>query len=458
MRAATVALWLCLGACGSRSALLEPGASTGGSAGSGASGGSGGFGAGGFGGAGFGGSGFGGGGAGGVAGFGGSAGADCAGLFQVGPVLEVQHSQSEGDHSPELVFSSDDQTQVSVSFLREPVEGPSAFRKMAHATLSPWMDWPNGGKLAPSYETFASAQLSSKYRAGAGFGDNLSLLVAHLAGSSATVSFAPSVAAKASSAGPTVTLPGSTPAFVARGVQGRHLVGTRDDASLYAHVVQSGFAVTTSVLGCASFGAVSDAVGFGDGWVVALANGVNAPKTGCGLQDPGPPSRLDLVRVSLDGSVNFLGSVDAGAPLMHVAAAPHPDGAYVVYRVASGGLVAPIRWLRVEALGGSLLGPSDVSGPGDFPLEFDAAALGERLVVAWGNDPAGNPPDLVLSLFDPLGGPAGSLAFEPQFLGPVSVLGAPGGHGLVVAWQAPPKAPGPGGAVNLARFDCLGAL
>ncbi|MBK8996275.1 MAG: hypothetical protein IPM35_11085 [Myxococcales bacterium] len=456
-----VALALCVSACGSRSALLEPGASSGGGAGSGGAAGvgafgGGGFGGGGFGGGGFGGGGFGGGGAGGVAGFGGSG--DCAGLFQVEPLVEVQHSASEHDQLPELVSSSDDDSQVSVAFVREPVESPSTFRKLGHATLSPWLDWPNGGMLAPSYETFASPQLSTKFRAGAGFGGELALLVAHQAGSSAVASLAPMVDAKASSAGPTVTLLGSTPAFVARGSDGRHLAGTRDDTSLFVQVVKSGFVTQTSTLGCASFGAVADAVAFADGWLVAYANGSNAPKLGCGTPDPGPPARLDFARVASDGTVTFLTSLNAGAPLMHIAAAPHPDGAYVVYRVASGGLVAPIEWVRVEGFGGSLLGPVNVSGSGDFPLEFDAAALGDRLVVAWGNDPAGNPPDLVLSMFDPLGAPVGGLTLEPQFGGPLSVIGAPGGHSLVVAWQGPPKNAGQGGRVNLARFDCFGAL
>lgn len=451
-----VALALCVSACGSRSALLEPGASSGGSAGSGASAGAGGFGGGGFGGGGSGGGGFGGGGAGGVAGFGGSS--DCAGLFQVEPLVEVQHSASEHDQLPELVFSSDDDSQVSVAFVREPVESPSAFRKLAHATLSPWLDWPNGGTLAPSHETFASPQLSTKFRAGAGFGGQLALLVAHQTGATAVSSLAPMVDAKASSAGPTVTLLGSTPAFVARGSDGRHLAGTRDDSSLFAQVVKSGLVTQTSTLGCSSFGAVADAVAFADGWLVAYANGSNAPKLGCGTADPGPPHRLDFARVAFDGAVTFLTSLNAGAPLMHIAAAPHPDGAYVVYRVASGGQIAPIEWVRVEGFGGSLLGPVDVSGFGDFPLEFDAAALGDRLVVAWGNDPQGNPPDLVLSMFDPLGAPVGGLTLEPQFSGPLSVIGAPGGHGLVVAWRGPPKNAGDGGVIDLARFDCFGAL
>lgn len=463
MRAASLGLALAVVACGSRSQLPDLG-NGGGSAGAGASGGSvvtGGSGGGGFGGtAGFGGAaGFGG-----TAGFGGAAGFggmdECAGFFQVGGVLEVQHSAKDVDRLPELVYSSDGGDQLSVAFEREPVESPSVFRQVGYATFLPWDNWPNGGEIAPVHDAFASPQLSPKFRAGAGFGDHLSLLVAHDTGGSAFPSFAPNVAANKSDAGPTVTLLGSTPAFAARGAEGRHLVGTRD-ASLYAQVVKlagGSIVVQTSVLGCASFGAVADAVPFGDGWVVALANGSNAPKTGCGLQDPEPPTRLDLVRVGPDATITYLTSVDAGAPLMQIAAAAHPSGAYVVYRVASGGAVAPIRWLRIDASSANLTGPLDLSGPGDFPLEFDAAALGERLVVAWGNDPAGNPPDLVLSLLDPEGPLLASYAFEPQFFGELSLIGAPGGQSLVVAWQGPSSGSAPQSSIHLARFDCFGAL
>jgi hypothetical protein len=165
--------------------------------------------------------------------------------------------------------------------------------------------------------------------------------------------------------------------------------------------------------------------------------------------------RIDFLRVGPDGSVTPVEDLVVGAPLMHIAMAPHPEGAYVVYRVASGGEVAPIRWLRLIASTGDFVGPQDVSGPGDFPLEFDATALGDRLLVAWGNDPAGNPPDLTLSLFHPFGATLGTLAFEPGFFGPLSVIGAPSGGSAVVAWQA--NSGSGTSSVTLARFDCSGA-
>lgn len=451
---------LCLVACGSRSALLEPsaGAGAGGAAGSAGAGGSlGGFGgvagsAGGFGG--FGGV------AGSAGGFGGVAGgSECVGFLKIEPTLEVQHSANELDSNAELVYSSDDGSQLSVAFVREPKETPVALKKLAHATLSPWLDWPAGGKLAPSFETFASPQLSGKFRAGAGFGENLSLLVAHESGGTSTVSFAPSVAAKASSAGPTVGLPGSTPAFAARGGDGAHLVGVRGLVELAAHIVKSNVVTQGSILGCAGFAPIADAVSFNGDWLVAFGNSLLAsPEGGCNVSNPGPPARLDVVRIEPSGKRTLLFAKDTSAPLMHISMAPHPLGAWIVYRVASGGLVAPIRWVRVEADGGAVVGPGDVSGPGDFPLEFDATSLGDRLVVAWGNDPAGNPPDLMLSLLDPFGAPAGSFGFEPQFYGPVSVLAAPGGNSVVLAWQGPDKSSGPSSAVHLARFDCFGAL
>jgi hypothetical protein len=227
---------------------------------------------------------------------------------------------------------------------------------------------------------------------------------------------------------------------------------------LGAYLVQSNAVTFATTLGCAGFAPIADAVTYKGDWLVALANGQNASKAGCGVSDPGPPTRLDVVRVQPNGSTSFVIGIDAGTPLMHISMAPHPLGAWVVYRVASGGIVAPIRWLRVEPDTAGVVGPGDVTGPGDFPLEFDATNLGDRLVVAGGNDPAGNPPDLMLSMFDSFGAPAGSFGFEPQFFGQVSVLGAPGGNSVILAWQGPGKGPGPSNAVHLGRFDCFGAL
>ncbi|MCC6898317.1 MAG: hypothetical protein IT377_05045 [Polyangiaceae bacterium] len=454
MRAAGFAIALCVVGCGSRSRLLDFGA--GGGAGSGGAAGSGGV-------AGQGGGGFGGsvGGSGGVAGsdggFGGVGGSvQCDGLFQVGESVEVQKPAKDQDAAPRLVSSSDDDHQISVAFVRQPVETPVAFNQIKHATLSPWAGWPAGKKLAPTYDTVSSPQLSGKFRAGAGFGDNLSLLVAHQTGPKSFTSFAPQVAAHASMGGPTTTPVGSTPELVARGANGLHLVGTRDDTTLYGQIFKGTTLLATSTLGCAGFAPIGDAVPFAGGWLVAVAVGQSVPPLGCGDADPGPPTRIDLVLVLPDGSAKALGDIIAGAPLMQISMAPHPDGAYVVYRVASGGQVAPIRWLRFIASTGDFVGPADVSGPGDFPLEFGATALGDRLLVAWGNDPAGNPPDLTLTLIDPLGGVVTTHAWEPGFFGPISVVGAPAGNSLVVAWQA--NSGSGTSAVQLARFDCFGAL
>ncbi len=153
-----------------------------------------------------------------------------------------------------------------------------------------------------------------------------------------------------------------------------------------------------------------------------------------------------------------LASVDAGAPIVEIAAAPHPQGAWVTWRVASGGIVAPIHWLRVDATNFSFIGPGDVSDPGDFPLDgFDATALGNRLAVVWGNDPANNPPDLTVSLIEESGGKSSQAVIEPGFFGPLSIAASPTGSSAVVGWhQAAPQ--GSGNRVRLARFDCLNGL
>ena len=212
--------------------------------------------------------------------------------------------------------------------------------------------------------------------------------------------------------------------------------------------------VGTSIsLGCAESVLVADGVHYQQGWLVALSNAANAPDIGCGSAEPGPPTRIDFVFLASFGPPSFLGSFDAGAPLDSLAVAPHPRGLQVAFRVASGGAAAPIRWLRFDAPTQEILGPADVTGPADAPEQaFAATAFGNDIAIVWGNDPADNPPDLVVSVLDENGEPKASATLDDHFHSSVSILGAYGGQSLVIAWDETNPAT-QASTITLARFD-----
>lgn len=395
-------------------------------------------------------------GSGGVAGSGGSAGSagsggsgPCQGLALVEPILEIVRPATHADDVPLLTASSDDGEQLTVAFQRYEPAVPGGARQALHASLRPWESWPESD-IETTFSTFTSVGLDPTFAVGHGFSDRFSMLVSH---SSLVDSFAPRVNPNASSAGPNLTLSTKgAPVFVARGSAGWHLVADSDGHVLMGHVIRlldSNIEVTDVLLACGGDAGVADAVAHGEGWLLALGNEKTAPPTGCSAAANGP-TRLDILFVDQAGGITPLHSLDAGAPITDISVAPHPEGAHVTWRVMSGGLIAPIRWLRIDAAANAIVGPGDVSGPGDAPLGgFDAAAMGEHLAVVWRNDPADNPPDLTLTLLDPQGTLVAQTALEPPFTGRPSIAGAPAGDSVVVAHQES------GTTVKLLRFDCL---
>lgn len=453
-----LALSLLLGAlgCGSRSGLLTADRGPEGTGGTGGAGGAGGAsGASGFGGSGGGGGG-GAGGAGGLGGSGGSGGSGgdaCGALVMHGDIVEVEASAMDSDFNPALTISSDDGAQLTVAFARQPVESPGPFTEIGHTSFLPWSAWPASGIVAPVHGSFAHPELSSALSVSRSPGDRFGLLVAHDFGTS----FAPSVDPNASITSGTTTPQGIEPRFVALGPSGNHLIGTLEaDGALRATIVTttpSGFSLKSTPIGCASQPIAADAVAFGDGWLVALANGKQAsPGSGCpgAPGNAGPPTRIDVVWVHGDLSQEYSGGIETDIPIQSLAAAPHPDGIWIAYRTLGGGKMAPIRVVRRDVPAAGFVGPGDLATDSDVPLEFDIAALGERAVVAWGNDPAGNPADIVLSVLDPALAPVAGAAFEPSFAGRLSVATAPDASSVVVAWATTTF----GRRVQLARFDC----
>jgi hypothetical protein len=378
----------------------------------------------------------------------------CDGLFQFGDTVSVEHPPQFNDESPQFARSSDSGEQLTAVFTRQLANGTGA-RSLVHATLSPWQAWPSS-VVSPAFTTFSSVELDPTFAVGGSFENHFAVLVAH---ASLVNSFVPRVDPHSQKAGPNLTVNSTgQPLFVSAGFGGQHFLASSDGKMMRGHIEAfngSSFAPSIDfVLACGLGATVADAVPVEGGWIVALANEPTAPPVGCSAAANGA-SRLDVLRVDVGGAVSPISSLDAGAPIVQIAAASHSQGAWITLRVASGGIVAPIRWLRVDAKNFSVVGSGDVSDPGDFPLDgFDATAIGKRLAVVWGNDPANNPPDLTVSVIEESGQKVIQTAIEPGFFGPLSVAASPSGNSVVVGWHQT-AAQGSGANVRLARFDCL---
>ena len=414
--------------CGSRSRLLELGGTAGMSGSGGLGGTAGTSGSGGVGG-----------------GFGGNP-SSCDELLVQTPFASVEHAPGSEDTEPALVATGDG-SDVTVVFERAEAIGQHSIR---HATFSPWQPW-TGNAIAPVRLALSDPAL---YKYPVAKSDNGRFAMAPRLGGG-LVLFAPEVDPNADGLGEVLPLGNDgVPLFAAESPPGFHLVGVSSGMMLSAHIV-NGMSASQQVLACGLGVNVADAAPYQGGWLVAFANEPTAPPVGCSAAANGA-TRLDVVRVGADGAITPLTSVEGDTPIAEVSVAPHPKGAWVTWRTASGGVVEPIRYLRADLQAGKIEGPWSLSAPTDVPMDgLDTAALGDRLVVAWGNDPANNPPDLTVSVIenDALKTQA---VIEPGFFGHLSVIGSPDERSVLVAWRD--GEPVSQSHIGLARFDCLTGL
>jgi len=206
-------------------------------------------------------------------------------------------------------------------------------------------------------------------------------------------------------------------------------------------------------MGCTPGDIVASAVGYQDGWLVAHSNSPGLELTNCTFNPPVPATDIEIERVGADTTVTPLLNIKESAPIVALEAVPHPSGLYVVWRVMSGGKIAPIRFARVDANAMQTFGPFDLTTPNDAPLDgFSATAAGSRLAVAWGNADDNGPPDIVVSVADDSGAVLGRGTLADRFDASISAAGSPNGDSVVVGWEEA-KSSGPH-QVKLARFDC----
>jgi hypothetical protein len=392
------------------------------------------------------------------AGAGGTGGGACAGLSWASPVVEVEEDDAHHARRPMLAPSSDDGQQITVALQRSPLESPGPFAEMRHATFHPWLDWPASGVLGPTFATYASPQLDPEFAVTGAPGGMFGMLVGH---GGLAASFSPRVDPFADSGAPTVGVAGTTPLFAARNGDSQ-IVGVLDaKGTLLVTQVRAGmgsFDTELTAAACSPQRISAAAVPYQDGFIVVTSNGAGNTQSLCsaGPDAAGPPTRVDVILSSWGKPPAFVLGVDAGAEVEEVAAAPHPEGVWAVWRTQQLTAVPPLRAARFQVASAGVVGPGDVTDPGDAPFDFAAAALGSRLAVAWKSDPANNPPDLRVRVLDASLGLVAAAALDnpPGLIVPTSLVGSPAGDSLVVAWTAN----GMAARARLARLDCIGGI
>jgi hypothetical protein len=451
-RALVVATSLVVCACGSRSGLST---AAGGFAGISASGGGttsvGGTSSGGSGGLG----GVVAGGSGGLAGAGGEN--PCAVLTPLDPIVSVERAPTDDDRAPGLAYFTSDHDSVAVAFGR--ADPSAAVRGIGTAVLKPWGSWLEPASIEATIHTtdpVFQPQLGSELRTGDSVSGRLVVLAGHVSAG------AFSIYEVDLDSGP-LPAPGyassSSMGFVTRGTSGYHLVGTYRGAGA-AHWMEGLLVGTppTSIhvpMGCAASPVVSDAVAYEEGWLVATSTSPGFAPEICTFGDPQAPTRIDVVYATPDSKTETLLGLQEAEPIQEIVAVPHPSGVSVLWRAVTDVAVPPIRFARFDVVNQIVVGPIDITGPGAAPLPgFDAVALGDTLAVAWGNDPAGNPPDIVLSVFDQNGNALAEATLPDRFHVRLSALPSDDGKSTLVSWEEPS---GDGlKRVRIARFDCGG--
>jgi hypothetical protein len=314
-----------------------------------------------------------------------------------------------------------------------------------HTAFAPWTSWPMGGLLTPVHATFEIA--TSSIQAGESAAPGRYAVAFGSPGG--LVRFLDGVDPHVEGTGVLtgVAIQGSDAEFVAARGEGlagaTHLVGTFADGTLLATPV--GTQLPPIPLGCAAVQPASGAtVTWASGWIAAASTG--APIGACPTPMPTLPDHIDAL--ALDPAAGVLGSTSIPtATVISVATAPHPDGAFVVWTDHAAGASA-LHAARLVASPLGVVAQVDLTPANDSGSSFAVGSTGRRLAVAR----RGAPGDIVLSMYDEsLGLLASTTVAAGGFSGTISLLGAPDGRGVLVAWTAQDAHPWHGA---IARLDC----
>lgn len=203
--------------------------------------------------------------------------------------------------------------------------------------------------------------------------------------------------------------------------------------------------------GCASNRVSADAVRFESGWLVALSNAIRDPTWNCsGDTELGPASMIQTMYLSENMIESLIGaSYDTGVTIGHIAMAPRPGGAWLVF-TEDEQTQAQLRFAQMSGTGELHLFAGATDATVRPPSAFAVADLGERLAIARVEDPAngidvgvisGEVPEIVHHTLSAVG----------PVIGAPTLLASREGDRLLVAWsEAWPE----GDRVRVAQLEC----
>lgn len=366
----------------------------------------------------------------------------CTAFDFVGPVLGIAGGAGYRQIQPRFVQPTPDTVTVVAEWRDAGGSGGPPPSELRHTTFAPWGLWP-AGDIGPSYLADLDGGRSFAATVPAGSADGtFDLLFRGAAG----VRFMPSVLADSGLIPPAIT----ADAADARVLHATSLA----DLSLFAlergagpgnlreivlgSVVRGGPGPVAEVVRWCSndFSGGASVPRPGGDFVVAQSYGSDAPCSGSAPD----PTLLDLGTLALDAGAapafQPMVTLSAAGPLRRMRATGDGGGMWLVVQVE---LAEPsLLLLHFEPTTGVVTGPLELLGPGEVgrgPLAV--TMLGERVLVAWVDDPQAFEPALQLALYEPDGTlhARGSAPTEGDTVGPLSLVGGPSGTSALVGWS-----------------------
>jgi hypothetical protein len=189
---------------------------------------------------------------------------------------------------------------------------------------------------------------------------------------------------------------------------------------------------STTQRACDDVHVTGDAAASPDGWWVLARS---APSGACA--DDVPPAvadRIEITSFDPDGGEQFGVGVDESNDVLELELGTRLGDAkhWLAWRTAASG----IRTSVVEPHAEAATAPSTAVGVERVPLSLGSGPLGDRLLLAWVEDPMGNPPDVVAAVVAEDGSVREvTVAADRSALGPVSIVADPVARGALVAWE-----------------------
>lgn len=396
----------------------------------------------------------------------------CAALAISGDPITYEATPAEHGGRPTLITTADDGSRVSVVYYRQGVKEPvNGFSKITSATLSPWGSWPTtlgAGAQAAAIggDTFAASAAGPNDQPG------FSILF-----------YLPTNAFPSDMFLAPVVTPGKDydwaplgvqwdswepawPVALERGASGHlaaYQLGVGTSTYMSVALIDEGSQSVSVIdeIACAKDPFTVDVAPTTGGFLVATAAG--RPFGACPLDDgiPGPAQDIHVIKVDAASELPSLSaSVDVSDLLAHIALAKRPSGAWLVYHGAGANaeFPPPIMGALLDEDGALISPVQALSQEGAGSLAFAAAALGEKLLLAWlAVSDEGNP-TIWLDLFDEAGAPLshtplvvpGAFIYDPH----LSLLVSPDGAQALVAWSDIGASAGSAASVRVARLSC----